>query len=71
MVFYAAYEKERLERFTKPAKEAAKDKKLIFTGNSVVELLTSVISILSELRKKPIMLRETKKPTSPRSDEST
>lgn len=71
VVFYAAYEKERLERFTKPAKETAKDKKLIFTGNSVVELLTSVISILSELRKRPIMLRETKKSTSPRIDEST
>ncbi|NPD89323.1 MAG: response regulator [Asgard group archaeon] len=71
VVFYAAYDKERLERFTRPAKETAKDKKLIFTGNSVVELLTSVITILSELRKKPVMLRETKTPTLPRSDEST
>ena len=71
VVFYAAYEKERLERFTKPAKETAKDNKLIFTGNSVVELLTSVISILSELRKRPIMLRETKRSTTPRIDGST
>ncbi|MHA1955215.1 MAG: hypothetical protein ACW96U_14845 [Candidatus Heimdallarchaeaceae archaeon] len=71
VIFYAAYEKERLERFTQPAKETAKDKKMIFTGNSVVELLTSVISILSELRKKPVMLRETKKPTTPRSGENT
>lgn len=66
VIFYAAYEKERLERFTEPAKETAKDRKLIFTGNSIVELLTSVITILSELRKKPVTLRETKKPTSPK-----
>lgn len=71
VVFYAAYEKERLERFTEPAKKTAKEKKLIFTGNSVTELITSVILILSKLRKKPIRLRETKTPTTPRSDENT
>ncbi|GAH82588.1 unnamed protein product, partial [marine sediment metagenome] len=62
-VFYAAYKREYLVRWTRPAREILPESKIT---NSVDDLLAKVIETLSEVRLNPLKLKVQKDPTAPR-----
>lgn len=63
VIFYTAFEWERLIKFTRPARELLPEPEV---SNSAVDLIPKVIRILSEERAKPITYAARKKPTSMR-----
>jgi CheY-like chemotaxis protein len=65
VIFYAAYDWERLIKFTRPARELLPEPEI---SNSAVDLIPKVISTLSEERAKPITYTARKQPTSMRRD---
>lgn len=66
VVFYAAYDWERLVRFTRPARETAPEPAI---ANTIADLVEKVIDRLAEARSAPIATREKKTPTSARNVE--
>lgn len=70
VLFYAAYDWERLVRFTKPARETNPEPEL---SNSMDMLLTKAIKKIAELRECPIKVtkkqEDSKRATSPRNTE--
>ena len=61
VVFYAAYDWDRLVEFTRPARETYPEPKI---SNSFMDMLSKVIIVLSEVRLNPIGVRAIKEPTS-------
>ena len=62
VIFYAAYDWDRLVKFTRPARETRPEAEL---SNSIESLLTKVIISLSEVRSNPIKVMPKKEPTIP------
>jgi|GEM_PF-3111300 len=60
VIFYAAYDWERLVKFTRPARETLPEPQI---SNAMEDFLPKVIKTLAEERSKPIAFRHTKKPT--------
>lgn len=61
VIFYAAYDRERLVKFTRPARELMPEAQI---SNSMTDFLPKVIKNLAEKRSKPIAFSSVKKPTS-------
>ena len=61
VIFYAAYDWERLVKFTRPARESIPEAEI---SNSLDDFLPKVIKRLAEERSKPIAFSKVKKPTS-------
>lgn len=60
VIFYAAYDRERLVKFTRPARELFPEAQI---SNSMEDFLPKVIRRLAEERSKPIAFSKVKKPT--------
>lgn len=60
VTFYAAYDWPRLVEFTRPARETQPEPQIC---NTIAELLTKVLTTLSEVRSHPIKVRAEKRPT--------
>jgi len=60
VTFYAAYDWDRLVKFTRPARETYPEPEI---SNSIMGLLAKVIKVLSEVRSNPIKVGLEKKPT--------
>ena len=60
VVFYAAYDWDRLVKFTRPARELTPEAQI---SNSMEDFLPKVIKRLAEERSKPIAFSKVKKPT--------
>lgn len=61
VIFYAAYDRERLVKFTRPARELMPEAQI---SNSMEDFLPKVIKQLAEERSRPITFSTVKKPTS-------
>ncbi|MFX0199118.1 MAG: hypothetical protein ACFFCW_23595 [Candidatus Hodarchaeota archaeon] len=60
VTFYTAYDWPRLVEFTRPARETQPEPQIC---NTIVDLLTKVLTTLSEVRAHPIKVRAEKRPT--------
>ena len=65
VVFYAAYDWERLVEFTRPARETQPEPAI---ANSVPDLVENVVSLLAKARADPLSASGPKEPTHPRKD---
>jgi len=61
VIFYAAYDWERLVKFTRPARELQPEAEI---SNAMQDFLPKVIKRLADIRSKPIIFRAVKNPTS-------
>jgi len=62
VVFYAAYDWDRLVEFTRPAREAAQPEPAM--TNSVQALVAKTVGLLASVRANPLVVGEKKRPTS-------
>jgi CheY-like chemotaxis protein len=63
VIFYAAYEWERLVDFTRPARELQPEAGM---ANRLIDLLPEVVRVLAEARSRPLAVAQKKEATAPR-----
>jgi CheY-like chemotaxis protein len=63
VIFYAAYEWERLVEFTRPARELQPEAGM---ANRLIDLLPQVVRVLAEARSRPLTVAAKKEATAPR-----